>query len=48
MSPRRYTDLRNSGFILLPSQKNTSTYKNIVHQEAGINKEILHWVANEA
>jgi len=47
-SPRGYTDLRNSGFIVLPSQKILQNYKNIVHQEAGINKEILHWMANEA
>jgi hypothetical protein len=40
--------LRNSGFIVLPSQKILQNYKNIVHQEAGINKEILHWMVNEA
>jgi hypothetical protein len=32
----------------LPSQKILQNYKNIVHQEAGINKEILDWMANEA
>ena len=47
-SPRGYADLPNSGFIVLPSQKSLQNYKNIVHQEAGINKEIFHWMANEA
>ena len=47
-SLRGYTYLRNSGFIVLPSQKILQNYKNIVHQEAGINKEILHWMVNEA
>ena len=32
----------------MPSQKILQNYKNIVHQEAGINKEILHWMTNEA
>ena len=40
--------MRNSGFIVLPSQKKLQNYKNIVYQEAGINKEILHWMVNEA
>ena len=44
-SPRGYTDLRNSGFIVLPSQKILQNYKNIVHQEAGINKEILQLIS---
>jgi hypothetical protein len=47
-SLRGYTYLRNSGFIVLPSHKILQNYKNIVHQEAGINKEILHWMVNEA
>ena len=47
-SLRGYTYLRTSGFIVLSSQKILQNYKNIVHQEAGINKEILDWMANEA
>ena len=47
-SLRGYTYLRNSGFIVLPSQKILQDYKNIVHQEAGNNKEIFHWIVNEA
>ncbi|XP_071174117.1 uncharacterized protein [Mytilus edulis] len=47
-SPRGYTDLRNSKFLVLPSQKLLQRYKNRIHQEAGINKEMLHWMKNEA
>ena len=39
-------EIVDSFYCLL--KKILQTYKNIVHQEAGINKEILHWVANEA
>ena len=47
-SPRGYTELRNSNFMILPSQQLLQKYKNIVHQQAGINKDVLHWMANEA
>lgn len=46
-SPRAYGDLRSSGFLLLPSQRLLQIYKNKIHQKAGINKEILHWMKNE-
>jgi hypothetical protein len=36
-SPRGYNELRNSKFIILPSQKILQRYKNTVDQEAGIN-----------
>ena len=47
-SPRAYGDLRSSGFLLLPSHRLLQIYKNKIHQKAGINKEILHWMKNEA
>ena len=47
-SPRSYTELKNSGFLVLPSQKILQIYKNKFHQKAGINKELLHWMKNEA
>ena len=34
--------------MVLPSQKLLQRYKNIIHQEAGINKEVFHWTKNEA
>jgi hypothetical protein len=47
-SAKGYTDLRNSKFLILPSEKLLQRYKNHVNQEAGINSDILHWMANEA
>ena len=47
-SPRGYTELRNSNFMILPSQQLLQKYKNNVHQQSGINKDVLHWMANEA
>ena len=47
-SPRGYNNFKNSGFLILPSQKLLQIYKNNVRQQAGINKEVLHWMANEA
>lgn len=32
----------------MPSEKLLQRYKNHVNQEAGINSDILHWMANEA
>jgi hypothetical protein len=34
--------------LILPSEKLLQRYKNHVNQEAGINSDILHWMANEA
>jgi hypothetical protein len=34
--------------MILPSQQLLQKYKNIVHQQAGINQDVLHWMANEA
>jgi len=47
-SPKCYADLRESGFLVLPSQKLLQIYKNKIHQKAGLNKELLHWMKNEA
>ena len=47
-SPRGYADLRNSKFLILPSRKLLQRYKNRIYQEAGINKDVLHWMRNEA
>jgi hypothetical protein len=43
-----YAELRNSNFMILPSQQLLQKYKNNVHQQSGINKDVLHWMANEA
>lgn len=47
-SPRGYNELRGSNFLILPSQNLLRIYKNSVHQEAGVNKDMLEWMANEA
>ncbi|KAJ8321537.1 hypothetical protein KUTeg_000913 [Tegillarca granosa] len=47
-SPKGYSELRNSKFIMLPSEKILQKYKNHVKQDAGINKDMLHWMLNEA
>ena len=49
-SPHGYTDLRNSKFVFLPSQKLLQRYKNQVDQESDFKKDIpvLHWMRNEA
>ena len=47
-SPRGYSELRNSNFIILPSQNLLRRYKNSVYQEAGVNSDMLDWMANEA
>ena len=47
-SPRGYTELRKSGFLVLPSEKSLQIFKNTVNQAAGINNDLLHWMANEA
>lgn len=47
-SPRGYNELRGSNFLILPSQNLLRKYKNSVHQEAGVNKDMLEWMANEA
>jgi hypothetical protein len=47
-SPRGYAELRNSNFMILSSQQLLQKYKNIVHQQEGINKDVLHWMVNEA
>jgi len=47
-SPRGYSELRNSNFLILPSQNLLRRYKNTVHQEAGININMLQWMSNEA
>ena len=47
-SPKCYGQLRDSGYLILPSQKTLQIYKNKFHQKPGINKELLHWMKNEA
>jgi hypothetical protein len=32
--------------MILPSQQLLQKYKNIVHQQAGINQDVFHWMAN--
>ncbi|CAG2220717.1 unnamed protein product [Mytilus edulis] len=41
-------DLRDSGFLILPSQQILQIYKGRFHQKAGLNKELLHWMKIEA
>ncbi|KAJ8319800.1 hypothetical protein KUTeg_001387 [Tegillarca granosa] len=47
-SPKGYSELRNSNFIMLPSEKILQKYKNHVKQDAVINKDMLPWMLNEA
>ncbi|XP_070550255.1 uncharacterized protein [Ptychodera flava] len=46
--PQSYKDLRESGFLALPSGRLLSYYKNSVEQKPGFNDEILHWMRKEA
>lgn len=46
-SPQAYNDLRDSGYIMLPSKRLLKYYKNRVKQYAGFNEEILNWMKNE-
>lgn len=47
-SPRAYVELKSSGFFILPSTRILQYYKNSVNQVSGFNKELLHWMLNEA
>lgn len=47
-SPRAYLDLKSSGFMILPSQRQLQYYKNKVHQKAGVTTDLLHWMKTEA
>jgi hypothetical protein len=47
-SPKCYTDFRDSGFLVLPSQKFLQVYTNKFQQKAGCNQDLLHWMKNEA
>lgn len=47
-SPRGYKDLRDSGFMVLPSQQLLQIYKNKVHQKPGVNKDLMYWMLSEA
>lgn len=41
-------ELRDSGILLLPSQRTLQIYKNKINQKPGINNELIHWMKNEA
>jgi hypothetical protein len=43
-----YKELRDSWFLLLPSQRTLQIYKNKINQKPGINIELIHWMKNEA
>ena len=47
-SPKCYKDLRDSGFLVLPSQRILQIYKNKINQKPGVNIDLLHWMKNEA
>lgn len=47
-SPRGYSELKNSNFLILPSQNLLRRYKNSIHQEAGIKTDMLDWMSSEA
>ena len=47
-SPRGYKDLRESGFMVLPSQRLLQIHKNKVHQKPGVNKDLMHWMRTDA
>jgi len=47
-SQKCYKELRDSGFLLLPSQRTLQIYKNKINQKPGINNELIHWMKNEA
>jgi hypothetical protein len=43
-----YVDVRSSGFVVLPSTRILQYYKNAVNQTSGFNKDMFHWMLNEA
>lgn len=47
-SPRVYTDICLSGYLVLPSERLLCLYKNVVTQVPGINHDNLEWMANTA
>ena len=46
--PGAYKDLRQSGYLVLPSQRILAYHKNKVNQGIGINNENLNWMLEEA
>lgn len=47
-SPQSYEDLKQSGFLVLPSGRLLSYYKNSVKQDTGFISENLEWMQQEA
>ncbi|XP_070573471.1 uncharacterized protein [Ptychodera flava] len=47
-SPQTYNDLRESGFLTLPSGRLLRYYKQSVKQQPGFNSDIMHWMHQEA
>lgn len=47
-SPQAYADLKKSGFLVLPSSRLLSMYKNAIQQSAGINPDIFKWMRKTA
>jgi hypothetical protein len=47
-SPQAYTDLKTSGFFVLPSQRLLRYHKNSIRQRPGFVEENLSWMSNEA
>ncbi|KAJ8045597.1 Spectrin beta chain, non-erythrocytic 1 [Holothuria leucospilota] len=47
-SPHTYQDLRDSKILVLPSGKHLRRYKNIVHQDAGPQTDVLRWMFESA
>ena len=47
-SPRVYSDLRNSGMLVLPSESLLRMYKNCVKQKPGLCDDNLIWMEREA
>ncbi|XP_070559920.1 uncharacterized protein [Ptychodera flava] len=47
-SPQAYNDLRESGFLVLPTGRLLRYYKHSIKQEADFNRDVMHWMHIEA
>lgn len=47
-SPAAYEHLRQSGLLILPSQRHLQRHKNAIPQGPGIQPHMLEWLSKEA
>ena len=47
-SPKAYSQMRQSGVLLMPSEKVLMLYKNSINQKPGVSEKMLDWMVHEA